>query len=87
MLRLPSDVRMNAPLRVPTSSRTCDMLRSLNLEVKDSPCRNVRDKNGAPVWISSLSAVGALQCFDIEFHHAHHGFKYSLRFCRVFVPH
>src|ERR1700682_3194552 len=70
--RLPSDVRMNAPLRVPTRTRTLLMLCSFSFSL--------------PLFIS-FSSISSLQAFDVDLDHLQHGLENPLRFYRVLVLH
>src|SRR4029077_1527770 len=72
--RLPSDVRMNAPLRVPTRTRTPLMPRSFFLIYSTQ------------LFIAILfTPISSLQAFNIDLGHLQHGFENPLRFYRVFV--
>src|SRR5271157_3246032 len=63
---------MNAPLRVPTKTRTLLMLRSFFLF--------------QPTLIS-FPSICSLQAFNVNLGHLQHGFEDPLRFYRVFVLH
>src|SRR5882762_3342914 len=73
--RLPSDVRMNAPLRVPTRTRTPLIPRSLFLYLFN------------PILFIAISftPISSLQAFNIDLGHLQHGFENPLRLYRVFV--
>src|SRR6266481_2184928 len=72
--RFPSDVRMNAPLRVPTRTRTPLIPRSFSFFIQPSLF--------IPI---SFTAISSLQTFDVNLGHLQHGFENPLRFYRVFV--
>src|SRR6266478_169471 len=74
--RLPSDVRMNAPLRVPTRTRTPLIPRSFSFFIQPSLF--------IPI---SFAPISSLQAFDVNLPHLQHGFENPLRFYRVFVLH
>src|SRR6266481_7768178 len=74
--RLPSDVRMNAPLRVPTRTRTPLILRSFSFFIQPNLF--------IPI---SFAPISSLQAFDVNLPHLQHGFEDPLRFYRVFVLH
>src|SRR5258708_14730243 len=72
--RFPSDVRMNAPLRVPTETRTLLMSFSFFLFIF------------CFIYLLFLfTAIGSLQAFDVNLGHLQHGFENPVRFYRVFV--
>src|SRR6202030_1015483 len=75
--RLPSDVRMNAPLRVPTRTRT-PLMPSLLF-----PYLLFIQPN---LFIAiSFTPISSLQAFNVDLGHLQHGFENPLRFYRVFV--
>src|SRR6266403_969347 len=74
--RLPSDVRMNAPLRVPTRTRTPLIPRSFSFFIQPNLF--------IPI---SFTAISSLQTFDVNLGHLQHGFENPVRFYRVFVMH
>src|SRR6266436_9533131 len=74
--RFPSDVRMNAPLRVPTRTRTPLIPRSSSFFIQPSLF--------IPI---SLTSISSLQAFDVNLGHLQHGFENPVRFYRVFVLH
>src|SRR5712671_3018378 len=72
--RLPSDVRMNAPLRVPTRTRT--LLMSFSFFYLSFALFT---------FLFSFTPISSLQAFNINLGHLQHGFENLLRFYRVFV--
>src|SRR6267154_841653 len=73
--RLPSDVKMNAPLRVPTRTRTPLIPYSSSFFSLQS------------IHAISFTTICSLQAFNINLGHLQHGFENSLRFHGVFVLH
>src|SRR6266436_8142054 len=74
--RLPSDVRMNAPLRVPTRTRTPLIPRSFSFFIQPSLF--------IPI---SFTAISSFQTFDVNLGHLQHGLVNHVRVFRVFVLH
>src|SRR6267142_622977 len=74
--RLPSDVRMNAPLRVPTRTRTPLIPRSSSVIYSTQS-----------IYADLFAPISSVQAFDVNLPHLQHGFENPLRFYRVFVLH